>query len=162
MYFLLQAFLVKFFRSMSAGIYHSLQVGVAAISLLATAHCFGADWWIAETATGSGSGTQCGKSSKLFITGSSAFLNIEMGITEFKQDSKILLYPIPFNDKLTVVANSNESYELTLFDITTRKILSETFNNSISINTERLQQGIYIYELKTKDGATKKGKLIKE
>lgn len=42
---------------MSAGIYHSLQVGVAAISLLATAHCFGADWWIAETATGSGSGT---------------------------------------------------------------------------------------------------------
>ena len=41
---------------MSADGYHSMWTGVATITLLAAVNCFSADFWIAQNATGSGSG----------------------------------------------------------------------------------------------------------
>jgi hypothetical protein len=72
------------------------------------------------------------------------------------------IYPNPFSDKLTVTSKTNQPFEITLFDITSRKLLQQQFTNSTSINTSHLSKGIYIYELRTKNGVIKKGKVVKE
>ena len=36
------------------------------------------------------------------------------------------------------------------------------FINSISINTEQLAKGIYLYEVRNKNGVIKKGKVVKD
>jgi hypothetical protein len=54
--FFFQTFLAKSFKSMSTGIYHSMRASIVAISLLVSMNSFGADWWVAQSAAGSGSG----------------------------------------------------------------------------------------------------------
>jgi len=54
-----------------------------------------------------------------------------------------------------------------LLSVTSRKIFHQSFINSISINTEQLAKGIYIYEVRNKNGPdsyreVKKGKLVKD
>lgn len=72
------------------------------------------------------------------------------------------LYPNPVTDVLTVSSVSNESSEFSLFDIASRKLLQQSFTNNTSIHTAQLATGIYIYEVRNKNGVVKKGKLVKE
>ena len=71
-------------------------------------------------------------------------------------------FPNPFTNNLNVEANNNELSEITLYDITSRKLLQQKFINSVSLNTEQLTKGIYIYEVRNKDGSCKKGKVVKD
>jgi hypothetical protein len=63
---------------------------------------------------------------------------------------------------LNVKTNNNEPLEIFLYDIASRKILKQKFINSISLNTEQLAKGIYLYEVRNKDGSCKKGKVVKD
>ena len=56
MNFLLKAFLVRFFSVHVGGRLSFHATSAATISLLAAVNCFGADFWVAQNATGSGSG----------------------------------------------------------------------------------------------------------
>lgn len=75
------------------------------------------------------------------------------------------VYPNPFTDKLNTTLKTNEPLQLNLYDITSREILTQTFTNTTTINTEQLAKGIYIYEVRNPGApgeVIKKGKVVKE
>jgi hypothetical protein len=72
------------------------------------------------------------------------------------------IFPNPVTHKLNVTLNSNDLSEIILYDITSRKLLQQTFINAVTLNTVRLAKGIYIYEVHNKNGVVKKGKVVKE
>jgi len=80
----------------------------------------------------------------------------------FLIDNKIVLFPNPFNDNINLINSNERQAEIILYDIASRKILQQNFINSISINTEQLAKGIYIYEVRNKNGVMKKGKVVKD
>ena len=83
------------------------------------------------------------------------------GITNYTNTPEINIFPNPITTQLTININNNEPTELTLYDITSRKILQQTFVASATINTESLAEGIYLYQLKTSKGIIKEGKVVK-
>ncbi len=85
-----------------------------------------------------------------------------VGINEPSEFFNNILYPNPFTDKLNVDARNNQSMEIILRDIASRKVQQQKFTNSVSLNTEQLAKGIYIYEVSNKNGVIKKGKVVKE
>jgi hypothetical protein len=87
---------------------------------------------------------------------------LTVGIMENINSTYISISPNPFSDKLTIASKTNQPLEITLFDITSRKLLQQQFTNAISLNTSQLSKGIYIYELRTKNGVIKKGKVVKD
>jgi hypothetical protein len=76
--------------------------------------------------------------------------------------SEISFAPNPFGEKLNVRANDNTESKIILYDILSRKLLQQTFTNSTTLNTEQLAKGIYIYEVRNKNGVIKKGKVVRE
>jgi hypothetical protein len=84
------------------------------------------------------------------------------GIEVNESSNNIVVYPNPFTDKLNIKEKGNDFYEMILFDLTSRKILNQSFTKSTSINAEQLAKGIYIYEMRNKNGVIKKGKVVKE
>jgi hypothetical protein len=89
--------------------------------------------------------------------------NLVLGVQNISASkSSIELFPNPFSDKLNITLKRNERVEVIIYDITSRKIFNQTFTNSISINTEELSKGIYIYEVRNKNGVIKKGKVVKD
>ena len=47
-------------------------------------------------------------------------------------------------------------------DIASRKLLQQKFTNAVSLNTEQLAKGVYLYEVRNKNGVIKKGKVVKD
>jgi hypothetical protein len=84
------------------------------------------------------------------------------GINEQNEVAALTIYPNPFSDKIIFSINNNELSEITLCDITSRKIVHQKFLSSVSINTEQLSKGIYLYEVRNKNGVVKKGKVVKD
>jgi hypothetical protein len=76
--------------------------------------------------------------------------------------NSVNISPNPFSDKLNLAIGNRELSEIVLCDITTRKLLQQSFTNSTSINTSQLAKGIYIYEVRNKSGVIKKGKVVKD
>lgn len=91
-------------------------------------------------------------------------VNISLsGIIETAQNSmNINIFPIPFTNQLSVTIDNNQLYQIILYDITSRNILKQSFTKSISLNTEQLTKGIYLYEVRNKEGIVKKGKVVKD
>ncbi|MFI5219936.1 MAG: T9SS type A sorting domain-containing protein [Bacteroidia bacterium] len=82
------------------------------------------------------------------------------GINEVNEN-ELSLFPNPVTDKINITTKGNELVEANFFDVTGRKILRQSFTNSISINAEQLAKGIYLYEVSNKNGVIKKGKVVK-
>ncbi len=89
-------------------------------------------------------------------------LTLCTGTEEQNAGNKIDIYPNPFTDKILLEVNSHELTEIALYDLTSRKIIHENFINSISLNTSQLAKGVYIYEVRNKNGVVRKGKVVKE
>jgi hypothetical protein len=85
-----------------------------------------------------------------------------VGVNEIKNNVELILFPNPFTDKINITAKRNELVEFILFDVTARKIFHESFTTSTSINTQQLAKGIYLYEVRNKNGVIKKGKVVKD
>jgi hypothetical protein len=77
-------------------------------------------------------------------------------------DNDVSIFPNPFNDELTFTTSSNQLQQIILYDMMSRELQRQQFTNSVSLNTEQLAEGIYIYELKSKDGKIKAGKIIRQ
>jgi hypothetical protein len=75
--------------------------------------------------------------------------------------SGIIISPNPFTNELNIKSDCNELSEITLYDIASRKLLQQKFINSVSLNTEQLAKGLYIYEVRSQNGMTKTGKVLK-
>jgi hypothetical protein len=71
------------------------------------------------------------------------------------------IFPNPILDILNVKVNNYEENEIILYDISSRKMLQQTFTNTTTVNTEELGQGMYFYEVRNKSAILRKGKVIK-
>lgn len=84
----------------------------------------------------------------------------------YPENYLMTISPNPFTDKINLISNNKELSEIILYDITSRNLLQQKFTNSISLNTEQLSKGIYIYEVRNNPdksgGVVKKGKVVKE
>lgn len=83
-------------------------------------------------------------------------------ITEINATVSVELRPNPFTNELSVTVNNNQISEIILYDIASRKILQQEFTNSISLNTEQLTKGLYLYKVRSRNGLYKKGKVVKD
>jgi len=88
------------------------------------------------------------------------FYSVPNGINYFSED-KSEVFPNPFSNKLNASVRNMQS-EIILYDIAARKLMQQIFTNSVSLNTEQLARGIYIYEVRDKNGLCKKGKVVKD
>jgi len=73
----------------------------------------------------------------------------------------VSIYPNPIFNELNVKVNVYDPVEFILFDISSRKILKQEFVYQISLNSEKLSKGIYIYEVRSRSGVIKTGKIVK-
>jgi hypothetical protein len=83
-------------------------------------------------------------------------------VKEVKQPDEISFYPNPFNEKINITSKKDELAEFVMYDVTGRQTLQKSFKNSTSINTEQLANGLYIYEVRNKNGILANGKVIKQ
>jgi len=84
------------------------------------------------------------------------------GLSETDNEHKGIIFPNPFTNSVTVKTNDNGQSQIILYDILSRKLLQQTFSNIVTVNTEQLTSGIYIYEVLNKKGNIINGKLIKQ
>jgi len=83
-------------------------------------------------------------------------------VNEIKVEDNTSLFPNPFTDKLTISVGSNESIEITIYDLASRKLMQKELTNTITLDTRQFAKGIYVYELKNKNTVFKKGKVLKD
>ncbi|MBK9543140.1 MAG: T9SS type A sorting domain-containing protein [Bacteroidetes bacterium] len=88
--------------------------------------------------------------------------DIISGVKSSLEAHRVFVYPNPVFDQLNVVVNNNELTDIFLYDIASRVINQKKFIGSVSLNTEDLSKGIYLYELSNKNGVIKQGKIVKE
>ena len=73
-------------------------------------------------------------------------------INEMATETNINIYPNPITDKLNITIDNNELTEITLYDLSSRKILQQTFTNTTTITAAQITvsiQSITIIYLKS-------------
>lgn len=85
-----------------------------------------------------------------------------LGMNEKTNKETINIYPNPVSDELNVQINNHEPTEIILYDLSSRKLLQQTFTNTTIINTEQLTKGMYLYTVRNRNGIIKNGKVIKQ
>ena len=84
------------------------------------------------------------------------------GINELTASPTPSLFPTPTTNAVNITTNNQSPSEVILYDITGRKLLHQPFSGSTSLNIETLAKGIYLYQIKDKDGVLKNGKIAVE
>ncbi len=74
----------------------------------------------------------------------------------------IALYPNPFSHSLTLVSTENDPLHFTLYDLTGRLVIQNSFVQRIIISTDNLRSAVYFYEVSNKNVVIQRGKLLKE
>lgn len=91
---------------------------------------------------------------------------ISVGIDEEPAESTIqaAVFPNPFTGQLTITIQSEQKMpvEVILYDLTARKAMTESFTSSVTLNTEQLEKGIYIYQVRNGNTLLQSGKVIKQ
>ncbi len=72
-----------------------------------------------------------------------------------------LLYPNPFSNEIKIINNTNEISQLFLYDLSARLIMNETFQSDLFLNTNHVENGIYIYKITSNSNTITTGKIIK-
>jgi len=75
---------------------------------------------------------------------------------------EIAIYNNPMTDKFEIKTNSNEVIEIIVYGTDSKKIVQQQFIHDVSLNTSQLAKGIYLYEVRNKNGIIKKGKMVKQ
>ena len=71
------------------------------------------------------------------------------------------VYPNPFSDQLTFAETGNSESEIILYDILSKEILKQFFTNKFTVQTNQLGKGIYFYEIRSRNGEVKRGKVMR-
>ncbi len=85
-----------------------------------------------------------------------------VGLEEPEHKREISVYPNPVKDVCLITAKQFTNAVLSVYDITGRVVLTEDFSKYFQLNTALLTSGLYIVEIKNKQGSSIKTKLIKE
>ena len=89
-------------------------------------------------------------------------INCLVGINGRDENISTSVYPNPITTQLNITLANNQSSIIILYDITSRKLLQQSFVNSVSINTTQLESGIYFYEVRSDNKMVRNGKVVKE
>lgn len=89
-------------------------------------------------------------------------INNNVSIYNVYSNISVSVFPNPLTNKLNIISNSDEKIEVVLSDIAGRIVHQEAFSSSLSMNTEQLAKGTYLYELRNKNGIVKIGKVVKD
>jgi hypothetical protein len=81
---------------------------------------------------------------------------------EAEETSMVNVFPNPFVDKLNVTTNSNDTYTLTLSDITGKVIASQFITGSGTLDAMPFPKGYYFYTLYNGGGPVKRGRIMKQ
>ena len=73
-----------------------------------------------------------------------------------------VLFPNPFTNSIHVKLIDSNPSQIIIYDMLSRKLLQKTFTSSATLNTGQLAKGIYIYEVRNKNGVIENGKVVKE
>lgn len=88
-------------------------------------------------------------------------LTVCTSLEEQNLNAEIKIYPNPVNDKISISSTGNELVEFVLYDISARKIISQSFINSTFINSSQLAKGLYVYEVRNANRVIMKGKILR-
>jgi hypothetical protein len=100
--------------------------------------------------------------------GSAAIDNFELargavtGIQHASFEKSASLYPNPFINFIEVKTDDHEQSQIIIYDMLSRTILQQSFTGATTLNTEQLVSGIYIFEVRNKNGTTMTGKVVKQ
>jgi predicted dienelactone hydrolase len=72
------------------------------------------------------------------------------------------IYPNPFFDVLIIQNSDNSNLQINIYDSVSRLILQQEFKNNVSIDTSKLTNGLYFYEIKKDNKILKKALIIKK
>ncbi len=89
-------------------------------------------------------------------------MDTTVSIAETEKNNSVVLYPNPINERLNARVNDKNVSEITLYDVTSRKLLQQKFSGFISLNTDQLLNGAYFVEIKNKKGIITRRKLVKQ
>ena len=89
------------------------------------------------------------------------YKNLSAGVEAINNDIKTSVFPNPTTTVLNISTNSKEQLEITLYDLSSRKILQQTFTNTTTLNTEQLAKGMYFYEVSCFDKLSRTSRIIK-
>jgi hypothetical protein len=89
-------------------------------------------------------------------------VSVATGSDELNTDISLNIYPNPFAEKLNIRSNKDETYDLIIYDITSRTVIRETFKSAITLNTSQLVSGVYFYEVKSENNFIRQGKVIRD
>jgi hypothetical protein len=87
------------------------------------------------------------------LTGISVNTNNQLTLT---------VIPNPFSESINISINNYERSEIMIYNNDAKEVLHKNFIYAISVNTKSLAKGIYLYEVRNKNGVIKKGKVIKD
>lgn len=79
-----------------------------------------------------------------------------------EKKSGIDVFPNPFSNELTFKSEENEQLTVSIYNILGRKILQETFTNSITISTINFPNGVFIYEIRSESNVFSKEIIFKQ
>ncbi len=85
-----------------------------------------------------------------------------VGLEEAEVKSGIKIYPNPSKDVCLITAKQFTNAVLSVYDITGRVIFTQEFSQQFKLNAAMFTPGVYIVEIKNKQGSGIKTKLIKE
>ncbi|WP_333853184.1 T9SS type A sorting domain-containing protein [Epilithonimonas sp.] len=95
-------------------------------------------------------------------------IDIETLVVNDIKNNKLLVYPNPFADQVTISFDlkSNSEVNVKIYDVNGRIVKTIKSNekkglNNLTIDTKDLRTGLYFYNLKTNSGEST-GKLIKK
>jgi len=83
------------------------------------------------------------------------------GINETPSENSLSVYPNPFISQLTINTNMNEEHTMIIYNNLSQPIIKETFEKTVTINTDHFPGGIYYYEVRGGKGLLNSGKVIK-
>jgi hypothetical protein len=72
-----------------------------------------------------------------------------------------IIFPNPFNNYLQVKIKNMQQGEIILYNTLLEEVTRQKISGDQLINTEKLKEGIYFYEVINRDGVLEKGKIIK-
>lgn len=84
-----------------------------------------------------------------------------VGLFENINEHKALVFPNPFDDKLSIECNTNDEATVFLYDAVSGKIREENVRSSKVLKTENLNSGIYFYQIIVNKKIVDTGKIIK-
>lgn len=80
----------------------------------------------------------------------------------YKDTSKVVIYPNPFNEKIVLEYSSKAEIYCAIFNYSGKKVFGAPFIQKIIINTEHFPEGIYIYEFRdVNKNVVQRGKIYK-